>query len=118
MKLSIKRKWIANLKSGKYKQGKRALKQEISKEFFYCCLGVLAEQVHKEKFTKTLTYSLGGDFRRYFLFDNSLTSTLPDWFWIKLEVKNYKEIQNQLIDMNDVYNMTFVEIAEWIQLNL
>lgn len=38
MKKSIAKKWVAALRSGKYKQTKQQLKNEHG----YCCLGVLA----------------------------------------------------------------------------
>jgi len=39
MKKRVKRKWVAALKSGKYKQGKRRLRDRKK----HCCLGVLCE---------------------------------------------------------------------------
>lgn len=39
MKQAIKRKWITALRSGKFKQGKRRLKNT---DGTFCCLGVLA----------------------------------------------------------------------------
>jgi hypothetical protein len=40
MRESVKKKWVAALKSGKYKQGKCSLKNTDNT---YCCLGVLCE---------------------------------------------------------------------------
>jgi hypothetical protein len=39
MKKAIKKKWVAALRSGEYKQGRRYLKRDGK----YCCLGVLCE---------------------------------------------------------------------------
>lgn len=39
MKTSIKQKWISALRSGKYRQGRGALRRGDK----YCCLGVLCE---------------------------------------------------------------------------
>ncbi len=46
MKTAIKKRWVAALRSGKYKQGKRLLKTEDGK---YCCLGVLTDLYTKSK---------------------------------------------------------------------
>lgn len=46
MDREIKKKWVAALRSGKYKQGFRQLRARRSHEddqLFHCCLGVLAE---------------------------------------------------------------------------
>lgn len=42
---TIKQKWVAELRSGKYQQGKQFLKQRLpgQLEYHYCCLGVLCE---------------------------------------------------------------------------
>lgn len=48
----IKEKWLAALRSGRYKQGKEALKINNSakkKAHQYCCLGVLCEIYKDEK---------------------------------------------------------------------
>jgi hypothetical protein len=45
MNQEVKAKWIAALRSGKYKQGHHFLarKKADEKDFSYCCLGVLCE---------------------------------------------------------------------------
>lgn len=49
MKQNIMKKWIKALRSGKYKQGKRTLKQYDSKgNAQHCCLGVLCELYNQE----------------------------------------------------------------------
>jgi len=40
---AFKKKWVAALRSGKYKQGKHRLKQTDIKGDSYCCLGVACE---------------------------------------------------------------------------
>src|SRR3990167_9242979 len=61
MKKSYAMKWIAALRSGKYKQGKGALHQvDRSRYHKYCCLGVLCEVVGVER-----TLSSGGSFVDY-----------------------------------------------------
>jgi hypothetical protein len=45
LKPEIKRKWLAALRSGEFKQGQGAL----YRDGLYCCLGVLCEVVAKEQ---------------------------------------------------------------------
>jgi len=57
MNSKLKRKWVAALRSGKYKQGFRTLWRESDNS--HCCLGVLeAIQGHKEP--KGVLYNLRG----------------------------------------------------------
>lgn len=52
MKASIKKKWVAALRSGEYEQGKFKLRREETrtiKTYSYCCLGVLCDLYRKEK---------------------------------------------------------------------
>jgi hypothetical protein len=52
MKPEVKKMWLDALRSGKYKQGKGALKIKTEKGFRHCCLGVLCELYqdnHKKK---------------------------------------------------------------------
>lgn len=58
MKKDIAKKWVKALRSGKYKQGKHALKTETKHGTQHCCLGVLCElyqQDRKRKQTLPLT---------------------------------------------------------------
>lgn len=38
-----KAKWVAALRSGKFKQGQHTLKTETADKTYYCCLGVACE---------------------------------------------------------------------------
>lgn len=49
MKKEIAKKWVKALRSGKYKQGKRALKVETKKGVQHCCLGVLCELYQQDR---------------------------------------------------------------------
>lgn len=56
MKPSIATKWVKALRSGKYKQGKQALKTRSRKGIVrHCCLGVLCELYNKEHKNKLKT---------------------------------------------------------------
>lgn len=65
MKKSIKKKWVAALRSGKYKQGKRALVAGRGKASTYCCLGVLCDILPKP--AKKGVRHWGENGGRYFL---------------------------------------------------
>jgi hypothetical protein len=50
---AIARRWARALRSGKYKQGRRYLKQkDADGEFLHCCLGVLCELYQAERARK------------------------------------------------------------------
>jgi hypothetical protein len=94
MKREIRDKWVAALRSGRYKQGRAVLKRNGT---HYCCLGVLAE--------------IEG------LFDgeaegcgtvNGVCSSLPK------SVLSYP-IQDRLMSLNDHHQMSFTEIADQIE---
>ena len=57
MKEEIKDRWVEALRSGKYKQGKRALKQGEN----FCCLGVLCD-ITKDEIGMEWIHDPGGDF--------------------------------------------------------
>ena len=43
MKKGLKARWVAALRSGKYKQGTRELRKDRVRSVQHCCLGVLCE---------------------------------------------------------------------------
>jgi hypothetical protein len=110
MKQEIKEKWIATLRSGKYKQGAGHLRNND----LYCCLGVLCDiyakenQLNWEKDTKNATYKL-------------LTSyaILPVEVYRWAETKGQNPIigESNLADLNDI-GKTFKEIADLIEIHL
>lgn len=61
MKKNIKKKWLAALESGKYKQGQRHLVYGEEPDKKYCCLGVLCHLWAKEKHKKMPVCDLDGD---------------------------------------------------------
>ena len=106
MKEEIKDRWVEALRSGEYKQGKKALKMDGN----FCCLGVLCDLHAKE---------VGGDWedlqnrraQRYFG-----CIGLPPYevqYWAETKHSSGKEIAN----LNDVQNYTFEQIADWIERN-
>jgi hypothetical protein len=49
MKKEIARRWIKALRSGRYRQGKKALKTRRGPAVQHCCLGVLCELYQQDK---------------------------------------------------------------------
>lgn len=101
MTKTMKKKWIAALRSGKYKQGKEKLYVKGS----YCCLGVLCRingltpaQIIKIK-------DMSGN----------INSLLSDYLLKKYGLTSLK--QHILANMNDK-NMGFAHIAGYIENNL
>ena len=113
---------INALRSGEYEQTTGALQDEKG----FCCLGVIAKEVqiktHKKE--EIPTYNLRGDdlrnFPKVFNYTNFLT---PDGaftnskaiFRKELEIKNCRA--RSLINLNDDYNLTFLQIADFIEDN-
>lgn len=85
----MKKRWVEALRSGKYKQGKGCLHDEVHDT--YCCLGVLNE---------IEDLGMPGD-----------AGALEDG-----PVNSFD--QNVLIRMNDVIGYSFEHIAAWIEANL
>jgi len=104
MQPEVKARWVAALRSGKYRQGKMALRQETGK---YCCLGVLYEQA-------------GGEWGRSSFCGDVATITydfalLPEAFLQRVSLTDGQ--QHTLSKMNDD-GATFAEIADYIEANL
>lgn len=85
----MKKRWVEALRSGKYKQGKGRLHDEVHDT--YCCLGVLNE---------IEDLGIPGE-------AGALDGNTVDAF-----------DQNVLIRMNDVMGCSFEHIADWIEANL
>lgn len=104
MNEDLKKKWVAALRSRRYKQGRKFLR---SKSNEFCCLGVLADVcgtgwTFSENFDSYKTCD--GDI---FLFNNNVLNK------IGLTDKN----QVQLAGMNDG-NYSFAQIADFIEKEL
>lgn len=66
MNREVKKKWVAALRSGEYRQGQRRLVQEKSSGYSYCCLGVLCEvmgarRARASSDSVALDFEYGGD---------------------------------------------------------
>jgi hypothetical protein len=118
MKAALKKKWIAALRSGKYKQGDSALRLESEGESQFCCLGVLADVAglrwHAKGPQGEREFWLGS-FKR-----DTCDTMLPPLFAAEHDLGHpnaTKSIQLDLASMNDT-GRTFKEIANWIEKNL
>jgi len=98
MKIDLKQRWLEGLRSGRYAQGTISLKNKDDK---YCCLGVLCDLIDPNGWSlmkdRDNCYYWLGNWAR------PPSSVLPN------------EIQDVLIEMNDVFNKTFLEIADYVE---
>ena len=99
MKIDMKAKWLEALRSGDYKQGRNALKQDGC----FCCLGVLCDIIDPNGWNEYGHFD--GD-RNYLSSGVKETVGMTPW-----EV-------SQVADMNDCERKSFTEIADWIEKNL
>ncbi len=110
MKEDIKEKWVAALRSGKYKQGKHRLKNGRK----YCCLGVLCDISGLDEFKNR------GDRGEVYLNDIMI---LPQEVvnWAGLETSNPVIVQKDgiiaLAELNDK-GANFNTIADLIEAQL
>lgn len=110
MKQSYAKKWVKALRSGKYKQTQKKLKDETG----YCCLGVLCEVAGKKFTNRNGTYYVSRT-------DNS--GTVPDV--VKKQTELYStiglvkngSITESLSQFNDDRNWSFKKIATYIEKN-
>lgn len=101
MEASLKAKWIEALRSGKYKQGRFALR---TKSDDFCCLGVLCDVSGISEWEENgLCYSYEG-----------ASSHLPPVLRNQLT----PEARDTLMAINDKYGVSFPGIADWIGTNI
>lgn len=112
---SIKKAWIKALRSGKYKQGQGTLFLQSSKN--YCCLGVLVRVCGIRTDSRLLIDNSDIttiDLKKYHLSKEKLKKfkTVHSYFNL------YRQIESQLIKMNDDNGCNFNEIANYIDKHL
>ena len=112
-----KANWIAALRSGKYKQGKRALRQPIDGGGdSYCCLGVLCD------ITPGVTWACNWKLWEASYCGETHSAVLPETLAEKLGIDKRGELGLceglcELTDENDA-GATFAEIADLIEKHL
>ncbi len=113
MNKEIKKKWIAALRSGKYKQGTDYLKIKGVRGTSYCCLGVLSQLAVKEKVCS-----------EKIAFDDRGTLCEDVMVWAELDDDNPELGKHSAAQYNDgcsdfgVKKCSFEEIANKIQRHL
>lgn len=102
MKAELKQKWVDALRSGKYEQGRFALRRNGK----FCCLGVLADIIAPDEWVMA-----GGNDVDKFLFRGD-GSVLP-----RDIISTDKS--NDLVGMNDdEVGLSFPKIADYIEDNI
>lgn len=96
MDAEIKTRWLAALRSGEYKQGRRSLRVlQPDGSYTYCCLGVLDAVCGMNALTKSDPYKIIGERAKF------MGGTMKI-----------------LIAMNDELKAPFPKIADYIEANL
>lgn len=96
MKRKIRNKWLEALRSGRYKQGRKFLRNNDC----YCCMGVLCDVIDPTKWEA---------FGRY----NGLNSYLSITLLAKIGLNS--DQQGFLIHKNDMLGWSFEKIADYIE---
>lgn len=107
----LKAKWLAELRGGRYPQGRNYL---LDNEGNYCCMGVLAcvagygpEEIQCMEGLDEIKCDLLGVWDRS---ESSMTFS-------PIVPKSHTTLQRKLAGMNDS-GKSFAEIADWIEVNL
>lgn len=114
MKKKIAERWVEALRSGRYKQGKNALRQDEK----FCCLGVLCN-LHAEDHPKIAVKELDPN---VYMGDSSLLANpVRQWAGMQTEDGSLSESIGicglnfgSLAQAND-NGVTFANIADWIE---
>ena len=101
----FKEKWLTELRSGQYKQGKKLLR---SLQDDYCCLGIACEIVKPESGRHC-------DTKNAYEYENLYFSISDN---MKKQTGLTLDIEYILSSLNDYDNWTFPQIADWIEENL
>lgn len=105
MNALIKKEWVAALRSGKYKQGKRAMCCFKDK---YTALGVLMDACFPVDW-------LADEHDECWRIENSAVFPPIRYTW----AAGLTTVQEKtLMEMNDLHGKSFKEIATWIEKNL
>jgi len=130
MNKAVKRRWIAALRSGQYKQAEGQLREveyhddDTVTVNGYCCLGVLCDLYAKSKVGKGTKWK-GNEFLGE---DTYLPKKVRAWAEIASQdvpgefraAKGYDAecAQGALVTLNDTIGAGFKRIANWIEKNL
>lgn len=117
MKKNIAMKWVKALRSGKYKQGRKALRNIVNDS--YCCLGVLCD------ISKQHEWILTEGLFAYGYYTTVLDDDVLEWSGMRDAVGEHRGVSGQgrsLVGYNDEGDLdgtpcTFDKIADWIEIN-
>jgi hypothetical protein len=126
MNKDVKKKWLAALRSGKFKQGKGMLRTENNE---FCCLGVLCEIARVEGVIPNPVHAVPNwdntgkkawFYGKGSIADGRRNGTLPDEVraWAGLEAGNPWIGENTAAHWNDGAKKSFVEIADLVEEHL
>jgi hypothetical protein len=120
MKKSVMKRWVAALRSGKYKRGTKYLKQQTNGKVKHCCLGVLCEVakvdwVERWDTERTCTYqdSDNGDY-------SGVPEYVQEFSGLKDCLGYFQDVSNRdrsISHMNDSGKYSFNKIADIIEKN-
>lgn len=107
MDKAFKAKWLEALRSGKYKQGRKKLRSEDDE---FCCLGVLCDISGQGQWKlEPSSYCYYKEEER-------------DFHGLPLFMEEFSGIgartEEDLIGLNDIDELSFPEIANWIEENV
>jgi hypothetical protein len=122
MKAELKEKWVSALRSGKYRQGKAALRGcagiGLSDDDSFCCLGVLVDVVSPEKWQVQPSgfgaIPMESPKDEYGHFDGIAYPTVSFLESVGLE----KSVADTLAMLNDDKYEDFDQIADYIESEL
>lgn len=100
------KKWLKALRSGEFEQSQSSLCHEEK----YCCLGVAAKIYGVDM----------GAYGLYGYLEPHMSDALPKEFFEinKTEYSDDYLLQDSLIKLNDSEELSFPEIADWIEKNI
>lgn len=106
MNPKIKHDWLKALRSGKYKQGRHALRNYNEEGSDYCCLGVLCDVLDPSGWIpEKNTHKFAKKNERVF-------------YKKAIEIGLTSPTQNFLMERNDNGYWNFNKIANWIEKNI
>lgn len=116
--ISIKNKWVESLRNGTFTQGTGALFDYLEDD--YCCLGVLCRIFLPEEFESHNMLGYGN--LTSFLEDNiegkkELDKNLTSFMYNLENMKNFELLEEILVNLNDIEEYSFDQIADYIEKN-
>lgn len=107
-------KWVRFLRSGKYRQTKGIMYNDEDKGF--CCLGIACKAAgHNPERIKQFETASGEVLHN--LETSYINKLYPEGCKVPKDLVENKELQYTLVNFNDTDELSFEEIADWIEEN-